>query len=297
MKKGILFATVSLLIPVLALSQETARDTVPDRPERPAFESSYIIDNPTDLLYQKNTLEFMINHRMGLIKDGFNDLLGIYGSANIRLGLTYTVHDRLQVGYGMTKTDRLHDFSWKVGILKQTRSDRMPVNVTYYGNFTIDGRTEETLKNIYKTNVGDYEYSYFLEQYRYSYFHQLIISRRFNRNFSMQVAPSVSHYNLVPQGTRNDVFAVSLGGRYKISPQTAVLIDYSQPFVSYSDSAMEPQPGFSIGVEFATSGHAFQLFLANYNGLVPQKNVMFNQNSFFDGDVLIGFNITRKYNF
>ena len=290
MKKGILFATVSLLIPFLALGQDTAQDTVPDRPERPAFESSYIIDNPTDVLYQKNTLEFMISHRMGLIKDGFNDLLGIYGSANIRLGLTYTVHDRLQVGYGMTKNDRLHDFNWKVALLRQTRSDRMPVN------FTIDGRTEETLQNLYKTDFG----SYFLDQHRYSYFHQLIISRRFNRNFSMQVAPSVSHYNMVPQRMRNDMIALSIGGRYKISPQTAVLVDYTHPFVHHLDGAeldIDPKDGFSIGVEFATSGHAFQLFLANYNGLVPQKNVMFNQNSFFDGDVLIGFNITRKYNF
>lgn len=116
----------------------------------------------------------------------------------------------------------------------------------------------------------------------------------------MQVAPSVSHYNLVPQRMRNDMVALAVGGRYKISPQTAVMFDYTHPFVHHLDGAdldIDPEPGLSIGVEFATSGHAFQLFVSNYYGLIPQKNVMFNQNSFFDGDILIGFNITRKYNF
>ena len=58
-----------------------------------------------------------------------------------------------------------------------------------------------------------------------------------------------------------------------------------------------PHPGISVGLEFATSAHAFQLFATNYNGLVSQKNIMFNGNDFLNGDILIGFNITRIYNF
>ncbi|HEY9167908.1 MAG TPA: DUF5777 family beta-barrel protein [Lutibacter sp.] len=53
----------------------------------------------------------------------------------------------------------------------------------------------------------------------------------------------------------------------------------------------------SFGTEFATSAHSFQIFLTNYSGLVPQQNYMKNQNDFFNGDFLIGFNITRNYNF
>ena len=56
-------------------------------------------------------------------------------------------------------------------------------------------------------------------------------------------------------------------------------------------SQISPQSSFS------TSAHAFQLFATNYNGIVSQKNYMFNQNDFFNGDILIGFNITRNYNF
>jgi hypothetical protein len=56
-------------------------------------------------------------------------------------------------------------------------------------------------------------------------------------------------------------------------------------------------PGISLGAEFATSGHAFQIFLTNFNGILPQQNYMKNTNDFFDKGLLIGFNITRKYNF
>lgn len=288
MIKSYLLYSVCMLCSFLALGQqEKVSDTVPDKPERPAFESSYIIDNPTNVLFPKNTLEIQMSHRFGLINGGTNDLAGIWAPANIRIGATYSVHDRLTLGYGTTKFDRLQDFNWKLGLVEQTRSGRIPVSVSYFGNFTIDARKKGS--GLFPT-----------KQSRYSYFHQLIIARRFTRNFSMQLAPSVSHYNLVEDRMRNDVIGLAVGGRLKVSPQTSIIFDYSQPFVHHLDGASlenDPEPGFSIGAEFATSGHAFQLFISNMNGIVPQKNYMFNTNEFFKGDFLIGFNITRKYNF
>ncbi|MBT8321012.1 MAG: hypothetical protein KJO90_05015, partial [Eudoraea sp.] len=149
-----------------------------------------------------------------------------------------------------------------------------------------------------------------LRQDRYSFFHQLIISRRFNPNFSMQFAPSVSHYNLVPEGMPNDIFAVAFGARHKISAQTAIMLEYSLPITNFMENpdasnvtdfngALNPVPGFSVGMEFVTSSHAFQVYLSTYNGIVPQANYFKNQNSFLDGfpDILIGFTITRNYNF
>lgn len=275
----------ALVIPFFLFAQEQVKDTVEDKPQRPAFDSSFIIDNPTDVVFNKNTLEAVITHRFGLINGGTNDLKGIWAPSNIRIAVSYSPHDRVTLGFGTTKFDRLQDFNWKLALLRQTRSDKVPVNVSYYGNFTIDARRKE---------------NFALDQHRYSYFNQLIISRRFSPNLSLQIAPSVSHYNAVEPRMRNDVIAISAGGRIKISSQTSLLLDYTQPFVHHLDGVeldMDPEPGFSLGFEFATSAHAFQIFITNYNGIVPQKNIMFNQNDFFDGDFLIGFNITRLYNF
>ena len=87
----------------------------------------------------------------------------------------------------------------------------------------------------------------------------------------------------------------------KMSPQTSILVDYSQPFVHHVEGSdpvpSDPEPGFSVGVEFRTSSHAFQLYLSNLKGIVPQDNYFYNQNNFFDGDILFGFTITRLYNF
>ena len=92
----------------------------------------------------------------------------------------------------------------------------------------------------------------------------------------------------------NDRIAVAFGGRLKISPQTSILVDYSQPLTNFDDDDYN-NAGISFGVEFGTSAHTFQLFLTNFNGIVPQQNYMMNTND--GGDLLIGFNITRNYNF
>ncbi|UJH66650.1 DUF5777 family beta-barrel protein [Allomuricauda sp. SCSIO 65647] len=285
MKNTIRIYFALLLFPFYIFSQEKAKDSVIDKPERPAFESSFIIDNPNNVLFSKNTLEVQMSHRFGLIDGGNNDMLGFWGPSNIRIGVAYAIHERLTLGFGTTKFDRLQDFNWKVGIINQTRSGRIPVSVSYYGNFTIDARKKENFS---------------LDQYRYSYFNQLIIARRFSPKLSMQLAPSISHFNLVEDRMRNDVIGIAFGGRYKISDQTSILWDYSQPFTHHLNGerlAIDPEPGISLGFEFATSAHAFQLFITNMNGIVPQQNYIKNTNDFFRGQILFGFNITRNYNF
>ena len=271
------------LIPALAFSQSQSNDSLKKKEKlaRAAFESSFIIDNPTSVVLGKNALEVMMQHRFGLINGGTNDMAGIWGNSNIRIALEYGIHERLTIGYGTTKFNRLQDFNWRVALLRQTEA-RVPVNITYYGNFTIDARKKETFNMI---------------QDRYSFFNQIIISRRFSPQLSLQMAPSVSHYNLVSEGMKNDLFSVALGGRAKISPQTSILVDVSLPVTQYEAKDLKPKPGFSLGVEFATSAHEFQLMLSNYQGIVPQKNYIYNTNDFFKGDFLVGFNITRKYNF
>jgi len=284
--KIILF-TFLMLLPLMVISQEKEKDSIVEKPERPAFESATLIDNPTNVLFNKNTLEVQMSHRFGLINGGTNDLAGFWAPSNIRIGLSYAIHERLTIGFGTTKFDRLQDFNWKVALLRQTRSDKIPFSISYYGNWTIDARTKQNFD---------------LDQHRYSAFHQVIIARRFSPKISLQIAPSISHYNVVESFMENDRIAIAFGGRAKISPQTSILLDYSQPITSFGDDPDNPgvnynHPGMSLGVEFATSAHAFQLIISNYNGIVPQRNYMKNTNDFFNGDFLIGFNITRNYNF
>lgn len=283
MRNCIKLLLILLLVPFTIFAQEDDKEEekVIEKLERSAFESSSIIDNPTNVLFDKNTLEVQMGHRFGII-DGpgsENTAAGIWAPSNIRIGISYAVHERLTIGYGATKFNRLMDLNWKAAILRQTRSNKMPLSVSYYGNWTVDARRKENFRY-----TAD----------RYSFFNQLIIAKRISPDFSVEVTTSWSHYNVVARTMRNDMIAFSAGGRFKVSPQTALLIDYSQPITKFLKE--NPHPGISVGVEFATSAHAFQIFVTNYQGIVPQKNLMFNQNDYFHGDVLIGFNITRLYN-
>jgi hypothetical protein len=58
-----------------------------------------------------------------------------------------------------------------------------------------------------------------------------------------------------------------------------------------------PWPNFGLGVEIATSTHAFQVFIAAAQGIVPQEVIMYNSNNPYNGAILIGFNITRLWTF
>ncbi len=285
MKNYIKILFILLFLPFVAIAQENDSTKVKEKLERSAFESAMLIDNPTNVLFNKNTLEVQMQHRFGEINGDQNDLAGLYGAANIRIALSYAILDRLTIGFGTTKDAWLQDFNWKVALLRQTRSNSMPVSVSYYGNMTVNARKSRTSTSYGFNNIQD----------RYSFFNQVIIAKRITPNVSFQIAPSISHFNQVDATMKNDMFAIAFGGRFKISPQTAIIFDYSQPLTQFDDN--NPQPGISLGTEFSTSAHAFQIFITNNKGIVPQQNYMKNTNDFFNGDVLIGFNITRLYNF
>lgn len=305
MKNYIYILIALLILPFIGMAQDSdavTQDTIvktKEKLERAAFESSYIVDNPTNVVLNVNALEVMMQHRFATVNNGWEDLAGIYGEgANIRIGAAYGVHERITLGFGTTKNRRYQDFSAKVAILRQTRSNSMPISLTYYGNVAYDARKQTS------TMTPPLNY----QPDRLSYFHQLILVRRFSPEFSLQFAPSLSHYNAVYDGMSNDRISVALGARYKITPNTAILFDYSQPITQFDtdkdpgkELGLDPRftnhPGLSLGFEFGTSGHAFQLFISNYNGIVPQDNYVWNKNDFFNGDILIGFNITRIYNF
>ncbi|MGZ5303576.1 MAG: DUF5777 family beta-barrel protein, partial [Bacteroidia bacterium] len=154
-----------------AFSQETDTTAVTDEPsgkdnrsERPPFEGNYLINSQTVAMPMAKTAEFLIQHRFGKLNSGQFDMFGLYAPSNIRIGLAYTFTDWLQVGIGSTKFNKLQDLNWKVGLLKQTRSSSIPVSVTYFGDVGIDVRSDIFPKF---TN-------------RLSYFHQLMVARRFN---------------------------------------------------------------------------------------------------------------------
>ncbi len=262
-----------------------------DKPVRAPFESGILIDNQTVFIPVKNTLEFIIEHRFGDVSEGISDLWGIYAPSNIRLGLNYSVTNKLMVGVGTTKDNKLQDFRVKYNILEQTRKNIIPVAVTAYGNMAIDARNEDIFGVNYKFSN------------RLSYFAQVIIARKISNAFTVQIAPSWSHINAVDSNYKHDKWALSFAVRAKISGQSSIVLTYDLPLDikgSYQtdNDDYKPKANFAIGWEISTSTHAFQIFIGTAKSLVPQYNVIYNQNDWTKiSDLIFGFNITRLWSF
>jgi len=274
------------------LAQETETETKKvDKPVRSPFESGYLIDNQTTVIQPVNTLEFAIQHKFGTVENGHSDLWGLYASgANIRLGLNYVVAKNVQIGLGVTKERMTTDFNAKWTILEQTRSNTVPVALALYGNIAIDGRDKDQFHDDFKSSN------------RYSSFVQAIVGRKFSDELSLQTGISFSHYNLINEGMYHDKVGVHFNGRYKVSPQGSIIFNLDMPLdLDYLDTEAEdydnPKPNFSFGYEISTSTHAFQIYMGNSSGLI-QQDIMVNNHSKIDLDnYMIGFTITRLWNF
>jgi hypothetical protein len=257
------------------------------------FEGNYIIDNQTVMVPIKGTFEFDIQHRFGIVNNGFTDLFGLFASATMKLGFSYTPINNLQIGFDATNERMQVDWNLKYALLKQTKDGSIPASVTYFGNVVMDTRKKDNTTLFVTTSD------------RFSYFNQIIIARKFTDKFSLQIAPSLSHFNnlegyLDASGNvkpilKNNNFSVALSGRYKISDESSIIVNYDQPLTQ--NPANNPHPNLSVGIEMRTSGHDFEIFFGNYSSLIPQNNNVYNQNDYRKGQFLIGFNVSRLWNF
>lgn len=276
------------------------------KPAKNTFQSTWIIDNQSVMVSQKGTFEMDIQHRFGTVSKGYDDFWGFFAPSNIRLGVIYAPIKNLNIGLGITKSNKLWDLNAKYAILRQTKG-LYPISLTYYANAAFDSRKDDD-GSIFKYPTQ-----------RASFFNQLIVARKINEKLSIQVAVSISHQNSVSgyytknDSTGQEIFkemkfnhlAVSLAGRYKLTDVTSFIFNFDQPLTKHATN--NPNPNVSFGLEFNTSNHSFQLFAGNYSLLNPQRNNLYNTNNPFGytaadgtkvpgGQFVIGFNITRLWN-
>lgn len=293
--RKVLFTLLSfVLIATISFAQDEKPEKKEDKPVRTPWDSEFIIDNVTSILPIKNTFEYTITHRFGKVnQNGLSDVFGIYApGANIRLGFYYTPIENLMLGYGLTKKNMYNDFSVKYGLLTQTRSGRIPVSVTLYGIGAIDGRSDEVFGETYKFSS------------RFSYFGQLIVDRKFNDWLSLAATGSFSHYNMVADNQEHDRVGLGIYGQVKVSFQSSIIFQYDVPLnlssvseqLEFTD-ANKSLANFAIGFQTVTSAHSFQVYVGSADGILSQDIYNYSRNDFTSGDLMVGFTITRLWNF
>lgn len=307
MKKNILIIFLFSLITTISFAQQEATEAPAaeekDTPVSSVFESGVLIDAQTTVVPDVKTLEFVIQHKFGSIENGISDLYGIYApGSNIRLGLNYVVKKNFQLGAGITKSKMMADVNAKWSILRQTQRSTIPVSVALYGNVAFDGRNVST----FETGMVRQAYSGPIYHFRFSdrvsYFSQVVVSRKFTNWLSLQAGVSFTHYNAVGEVYDHDKIGVHAAGKIKVSNQGSIVFNYDEPLKIKNISEQvewtnHPKPNIALGYEISTFTHVFHIYVASTGSLLPQENIMWNQNDWKDNGFAIGFTITRLWMF
>ena len=302
LKISALILLTVLLSQISVFAQDEAASKPDNSPVRPAFESGLLFDAATTTVQPAKTLEMILEHRFGTIENSYHDLFGVWAPANIRLGLNYSILNNFAVGIGATKFNKMEDIQLKYRVIEQTRSNSVPVTVMVYEVIGIDGSPNTKWDGTPDT-VATKSYKF---NNRMSYFTQLLISRRFNDHLSLQFAPGFTHYNCVTKAYDHDRISLSFAGRYKFTPQGSFIFSGDFPLQiqkisehnkAYNDAAEKVKANICVGFEVSTSTHTFHIYLASAQGILPQEDIMWNKKDFFNGEFLLGLNITRLWNF
>jgi hypothetical protein len=246
------------------------------------FKATRVVNMQTVESPAAGALNFIIQHRFGQLNSGSYNLFGL-DNATLRLGLEYGISDRLEAGVGRSTVDKTFDGFLKYKLLRQTESPgQIPISISALGSIT------------YYTQHYT-EKSYLDASYRTAYLGQLLIARKFSRSLSLQLAPTWLHYNLVPaEADKNDEFALGAGGRLKLTRRMSIDAEYNYLFPDQFVS-QKRHNSFSLGWEIETGGHVFQLVFTNSQGLIESQYIGRTADSWGDGGIYFGFNISRNF--
>ncbi|QCK15823.1 hypothetical protein DCC35_14250 [Mangrovivirga cuniculi] len=247
-------------------------------PVKATFKGTRLINGHTIETRGAGNLDFVIMHRFGRLNSGIDEFFGL-DQAVIRLALDYAISDDVSIGIGRSSSPKYLDGYIKYSFLKQT-PDQFPFSATVISSAALDINIREQ-----QPPVED----------RMSYATGVLIARKFNSAFSLQIAPYWLHRNVVEYNEENEAFALNLATRVKITKRMAITAEY---FARLNDSAFPDNTNnaFGIGWELETGGHVFQLIFTNNLGMVENTIIPGTVNDFFSGDIHFGFNISRAFN-
>jgi len=244
------------------------------------FKSTRIVNNHSVELFSPKKLDLRISHRFGLLNSGFYDLFGL-DQAKIRIGLEYGLVNNCMVGIGRSTFNKSYDGYLKYVLLKQSKGIKnQPFSLVYLSSFNL---------NTLRKSQSDYP---FLG--RLSYANQLMIASKISSQFSIQVMPTIIHWNMVENNNQqNNIFILGTGFRYLITKSVSINSEY---FYRFLHNSSDYYNSFSIGLDIETGGHVFQLHITNSMGMDEASFMTRTYNSWSSGGIHFGFNISREFN-
>lgn len=269
------------------------------------FKGSRIILAQTTETVKKGTMDFNVAHNFGNIgiqsNGGVHTLFGLDNIADVRIGFDFGITNDLTIGIGRSKQKELIDGVVKYRVLTQTTNNRVPFSLAIY----LDAAYNPQQASTFYSGADPASFTQKTTQ-RLSYVSQLIIARKFNWRFSMELLPTFQHRNFVIGNINasngaietNSLLALGAGIRFKFTNRVAIIADYYYTLSKYRENnpATPFFPPLGIGFEIDTGGHIFHLTFTNCAGIIENNYITNTTDNWLKGGYKFGFNISRVFN-
>ncbi|MGB0774163.1 MAG: DUF5777 family beta-barrel protein [Flavobacteriaceae bacterium] len=279
-------STLFLLFSTLTLAQTDLLDELDANLDmgplyaESAFKGLKIINLESTKMVDTGEMYFVVAHRFGSIKNGFDDFFGLDVASN-KLQLIYGLNNHINFGIARSSYQKTYAFHTKLRLLRQ-QNEQSPVTIGAYGQLTINNQLNLDL------NPGlDFNH-------RLTYTAQALVSRKFSEKLSLQLSPTLIHKNLTEVDEENNMqFVMAAGGRYKLSKRISLNMDYG--LVTNRPEELNYNNMLSIGLDIETGGHVFQLHFTNSRSMLEHGFLTEASGDWSGGDIHFGFNISRVF--
>lgn len=226
---------------------------------------------------KKNVLEISVMNRFwNLPTETSNSFIADKMSS--RFGLDYSFTDRLTYGVGFSTLNNVLDNYLKYRLIRQQDNGTNKFSLTL-----LQSATHRSIPGNTNANFQD----------RLSFTTQLLLARKFSRNFSFQIAPTFIHRGRVNSDLDdNNQFAVGFAGRYRIKGHVSIFSEYF--YVANPLESIETFGVFSLGVNWELSDLLLQFKMTNTGNFVEDAFITQTRNNFNfrDGNFFFGFHAT-----
>ncbi|PDS24032.1 DUF5777 family beta-barrel protein [Flavobacterium branchiophilum] len=244
-----------------------------------AFKALQIVNMQSTKLPAKGEIYILISHRFGDLSNGINNFFGL-DNAFTKIGGIYGVTDGFSVGLSRHTLNKTYEIAAKYKLANQ-QDNGFPVSIVAYHTLDINSALSTDLyPGLKATN-------------RLAYTTQLLVSKKFTNEFSLQLAPIFVHKNLYDGITdQKNQFLLATGARYKLTKRLSLNAEYAARLnlpEGYTSIYHNP---LSIGLDIETGGHVFQMvlsnsqamndvsFLTNATGITAGKGIFFGFNMY-----------------
>jgi len=244
------------------------------------FKGLKVINFESTKLVADKGFSFIVSHRFGTVKNGFQNLFGL-DEAVTHLNFVYGLSENINISASRSSNQKIYEVASKFRLVNQ-QAGKIP--------FTVVGYTSVLANTSLDTdNLPKLEF-----KHRLSYVAQLLVSRKINNNLSLILSPTFFHDNYLTDDFQgNSQYGLGFGGRYKLGKRWSFNTEYGV-HLNRSENSLYKNP-FSIGIDLETGGHVFQLLFTNSQSMYTNGVFGTSTGDWGEGDVYFGFYLARSF--